>query len=338
MKLWKILLISLMLISAVTLIACDSEIKYKAPMSNIKYTYMNSETIELQLTEDEQKEILEILNGGKWINDLSNCGSEYEFTVGKATMRYHSECGTFNDITNDRSLTLSDEQKARVNQILQKNENEAPVIINDFAEYLDKMNFVSGVSQKDLCEMMKKYTYEGKRITDVLDGANFVAPNASGYSANGDHFGFKNEYRIVLSESKENSTNSFYTKVELGGLTLPYGITFEDTITDVFEKLGIEKDPKEDFVVDPDCTNGTAMTIWKNENSSLTLYNLSLTTAPVDFEHRYKLEYTETYQEQKDGKTVTVTRSVEFYIEKTFDAGDDTVDEFRITVKESSDA
>lgn len=63
--------------------------------------------------------ILDILNSGTWINDLSNCACDYVFFTSKQEVRYHSECGTFNDYTNKRSMTVTEEQRQKINSILQ---------------------------------------------------------------------------------------------------------------------------------------------------------------------------------------------------------------------------
>jgi len=209
MKFGRILFALLFLLLALSLVACDSEEnKEGVPdsdvnISNVKYMPYEKYVGDIYLTEDEKEEILEILNGGKWINDLTNCAADYEFTWGKATVRYHSGCGTFTDITNGRALETSEDQETRINQILKESESGIGMeIIADLSIYLDNINFVSGVSQKDFCEMMEKYTYEGKKITDVLVGADFDSANGGGYSASGDLFGFKNEYTTLSSDLK----------------------------------------------------------------------------------------------------------------------------------------
>ena len=158
MKFGRILFALLFLLLALSLVACDSEEnKEGVPdsdvnISNVKYMPYEKYVGDIYLTEDEKEEILEILNGGKWINDLTNCAADYEFTWGKATVRYHSGCGTFTDITNGRALETSEDQETRINQILKESESGIGMeIIADLSIYLDNINFVSGVSQKDFC-------------------------------------------------------------------------------------------------------------------------------------------------------------------------------------------
>ena len=72
----------------------------------------------MDLTEDAQAEILSVLNRGEWTDDVTNCAHDYEFKVDNASIRYHSECGTFIDITAKRSMTLADEQRVLINELL----------------------------------------------------------------------------------------------------------------------------------------------------------------------------------------------------------------------------
>ncbi len=64
--------------------------------------------------------ILDLLNNSKWINGGTNCGHDYTFTFGDRSLRYHSSCGTFIDIENNRSLALTESDQTKVNAILEK--------------------------------------------------------------------------------------------------------------------------------------------------------------------------------------------------------------------------
>lgn len=82
------------------------------------YVETSEETDLVNLTEDAQKTILSMLNKGQWENGVSNCGCDFEFTTKHETIRYHSSCGTFNDIPNHRILELSDADKEIINTLL----------------------------------------------------------------------------------------------------------------------------------------------------------------------------------------------------------------------------
>ena len=109
----------LVLISIFLLSGC---IKYSAPLSDFVHIQHDANgnvcRVEMDISEDSQQVFLSLLNNGKWVNDITNCAADYEFTAQQIKMRYHSECGTFIDITNGRSLSLSEEDKTIINQLL----------------------------------------------------------------------------------------------------------------------------------------------------------------------------------------------------------------------------
>ena len=97
--------------------ACQKK-KYEGPLSCISILKEGKIEALIDMTEGAHIEILDILNTGEWMSGITNCGHDYEFTTKKETIRYHSECGTFIDITNGCSLELSDSDREIVNDIL----------------------------------------------------------------------------------------------------------------------------------------------------------------------------------------------------------------------------
>lgn len=47
----------------------------------------------------------------------ADCLSNIEITINGETYQYHSDCGTFNDSLNQRSLSLDDDTKEKVNSL-----------------------------------------------------------------------------------------------------------------------------------------------------------------------------------------------------------------------------
>lgn len=74
------------------------------------------------LTEKESQTLSQFLNGGNWADYGTDCASDCVILFGDRTLRYHSECGTFNESsdTAERSLSLSSIGKNTVNAILGK--------------------------------------------------------------------------------------------------------------------------------------------------------------------------------------------------------------------------
>ena len=57
-----------------------------------------------------------LLNSSKWQNSVANCACDYEIIMkNHRQIFYHSECGTFIDYGLNQSLTLSDEDKTKLN-------------------------------------------------------------------------------------------------------------------------------------------------------------------------------------------------------------------------------
>ena len=60
------------------------------------------------------------IEAGEWDEGTSDCLNNCEFIFDGNTIRYHSDCGTFNDSVYNRHITLSEEDKLEVNAILEK--------------------------------------------------------------------------------------------------------------------------------------------------------------------------------------------------------------------------
>ena len=100
----------------------DLSVTYQGPLSCTRWQTLEdgseAQTI-YDLTDEGQEDILSLLNRQQdWINDAPNCKADYEFKMATATVKYHSECGIFTDITNHRSFQLSEEEKAAFNRTI----------------------------------------------------------------------------------------------------------------------------------------------------------------------------------------------------------------------------
>ena len=114
----RILLTILALMMCLSAFSGCANNKYKGPLSCVSRIGADGVTALMDMTEDAHKTILSVLNKGKWENDVTNCGYDYEFTTKNETIRYHSECGTFIDITNGRVMVLSNDDRVRINEVL----------------------------------------------------------------------------------------------------------------------------------------------------------------------------------------------------------------------------
>lgn len=112
----KIVVLLLTLICVLGLTGCGK--KYEGPLSCISYTDFDGTVFLLDMPEEVHKEILAVLNDGVWHNDMSKCESDFSFETKNEKIYYHADCGTFNDATNQRYMTLSETEKAKINQLL----------------------------------------------------------------------------------------------------------------------------------------------------------------------------------------------------------------------------
>ena len=77
----------------------------------------------VELDPKDKNYIIDILNSATWVNDLAKCPPDFVFVTQKQRVNYNCECGIFNDVTNERSTTVSEEQRIAINAIL-KNSTE----------------------------------------------------------------------------------------------------------------------------------------------------------------------------------------------------------------------
>ena len=88
--------------------------------------------------------------------------------------------------------------------------------------------------------------------------------------------------------------NNFHTTVPLDGLTLPFGITFDDTFSDVLKKLGLKFDPGSEGTPKPE------VALLTSEESALVFYCHSYVDNAMHLE--YSLRFTDIYHwERWDG-------------------------------------
>ncbi|MDE5860594.1 MAG: hypothetical protein K2H28_00185 [Ruminococcus sp.] len=82
---------------------------------------MFSDETAVAMTAEDSRIIQNYCYGSKYENGTGDCLSDYIFTTGAGQkIYYHSECGTFNDIVNNRSYKVVDYQRDEINCILNK--------------------------------------------------------------------------------------------------------------------------------------------------------------------------------------------------------------------------
>lgn len=188
---------------------------------------------------------------------------------------------------------VTEENTAEVNRI-----PEADISV--FSDFLDREGFVKGMSQGQLLDLAEKYA-EGLDPSIVPVYCHYDGEFGGGCMASGELFGYTNDYHS--KDGKVRYANSLYTAVEIKGLTLPGGITFDDSVGDALEKLGIDRNIYQKTVMEHSSTTYLEQLPLYNENGvSLVFTNWAMTQLPVETLYHYVITYTE--------KVGTVTRTV----------------------------
>ena len=188
---------------------------------------------------------------------------------------------------------VTEENTAEVNRI-----PEADISV--FSDFLDREGFVKGMSQGQLLDLAEKYA-EGLDPSIVPVYCHYDGEYGGGCMASGELFGYTNDYHS--KDGKVRYANSLYTAVEIKGLTLPGGITFDDSVGDALEKLGIDRNIYQKTVMEHSSTTYLEQLPIFNENGvSLVFTNWAMTQLPVETLYHYVITYSE--------KVGTVTRTV----------------------------
>ena len=188
---------------------------------------------------------------------------------------------------------VTEETTAEVNRI-----PEADISV--FSDFLDREGFVKGMSQGQLLDLAEKYA-EGLDPSIVPVYCHYDGEYGGGCMASGELFGYTNDYHS--KDGKVRYANSLYTAVEIKGLTLPGGITFDDSVGDALEKLGIDRNIYQKTVMEHSSTTYLEQLPLYNENGvSLVFTNWAMTQLPVETLYHYVITYSE--------KVGTVTRTV----------------------------
>lgn len=77
------------------------------------------ETVEI--TAEDGAKIKTLWEEGTWSQEgTAECINDCVLTIDGTQMRYHSECGTFNDAAQNRHLSLEEDRRVEINDLLEK--------------------------------------------------------------------------------------------------------------------------------------------------------------------------------------------------------------------------
>ena len=72
----------------------------------------------LQISEEQSNSVKEIWESCEWIDDVTETVYDYVFIDGEREVRYSYDAGIFNDVTNMRSVFLTNELHTEMNNII----------------------------------------------------------------------------------------------------------------------------------------------------------------------------------------------------------------------------
>ena len=134
----KTLLTLVCLLFCLLLFGCSSQMSTNVYPESVEHKEYNviwdvtfagdAPDISTALSHEDSKLLADIMKSEKWINDLSDCAPDVMLISENGDrIRYHSECGVFNDLENIKSLKLDPSQKEIVNNMLKSYGRLGPI-------------------------------------------------------------------------------------------------------------------------------------------------------------------------------------------------------------------
>jgi hypothetical protein len=90
----------------------------RVTVENITKKETEDRGVWIVLTSPVQAEILAILNGGEWVDGTYDCGYHFALTVSETKLQYQPHMGVFHDVTHNKVLILTPEERETINQRL----------------------------------------------------------------------------------------------------------------------------------------------------------------------------------------------------------------------------
>ena len=192
------------------------------------------------------------------------------------------------------------------------NSDKTLSLLDSLSEYLTNEGY-TGTDQETLTAIVSKYSYQGTSLPELYPAAVYEGTDNSGGMDGGDGT-IRYRHRFSYPESgKSVNYNNFYTQVPLEGMILPLEISFEDTVSDVLKKLGLDFSP--DYFAPDDPRNRMKATLLTTKESSLVFYNYHYSDL-ADYEDKYALLFTDIYYfERWDGAKFPYTRELSLYFD-----------------------
>lgn len=237
--------------------------------------------------------------------------SKYRYVVEYTESYYDKESSK--DITRYVSFSFEDETCALGSlglYIESRRENENDRFAQNLDSYgFDETFFANG--RNTILNYDLSYKQDGETVKKLYGDWILDESDGTRYYIDGELLGAE----IIERTDGGCITNSvrIYAKSPFYAFGPPADIDSRTPVSRTVNSLGIYINVIDDFVSDEG--NGGIMTLYSNESKSLTVTDCSLMSDPDQYEYRYKIKYTQTYDSTQDGVEKTVTRYVELLYE-----------------------
>lgn len=202
----------------------------------------------------------------------------------------------------------------------QLNDTVSSSVLEQGKEYFSQIGMVTGMSEPAFRTWLRNFKYDGKVLITAEVPSYFNYEDSSGMRANHRDFNYSCVTAASEQVGKQSYTYTLVSRVELEGLTYPWGITREDTLHQVFEKIGLGIDPIADFKADENML--TDMTLLTSDDAVLVFTDLTRVGEEMTYLYPYSLTllFYEDYKKMNGDDIEALTRFI-----FSFD------EEFRIT-------
>ncbi len=109
-----------------------AEIISETKSEDVVRIYRNDMMFSRKMSADDSEYIIDFLENSPWDDGTADCLNDYTFVVNEKNYYYHSDCGTFNDNENQRSLPVNEDVKAKISEFISKVYlSETPTAVRD---------------------------------------------------------------------------------------------------------------------------------------------------------------------------------------------------------------
>ena len=221
-------------------------------------------------------------------------------------IKYKPFGGIFSEFDHEHCIFAERISSQPVKPENEEKQSEPPSIGNTkqiFSDYLDSMGFKGDLSRSKLESKYKEYTYNGIPLMDIAPYAHSIGELSNSWSASCDKFDFYIESTETY-DGYVNDIRTIFTRVQLEGMPLPNGITFDDTTQTVLSKCEIQMNPEKDFVSDKE--NAHIMTLYSDDNTVIQLVDCKLEDGG-DSADSYSIRYSSTVSSNNSKVTRSLT-------------------------------